>query len=53
MYVTPEQIQAAGKANAESILSIAASQFAAIEKLANLQASAIKAAFEDDPPFKG
>ncbi|MEW5864397.1 MAG: phasin family protein [Pseudomonadota bacterium] len=47
MYVTPEQIQAAGKANVEAILSIASTQFAAIEKLANLNANAVKTAFED------
>ena len=47
MYVTPEQIQAAGKANIEGLLSVAATQFAAFEKLANLQATAVKAAFED------
>ncbi|MDW8469313.1 MAG: phasin family protein [Burkholderiales bacterium] len=47
MYVTPEQIQAAGKANIEAMLSIASTQFAALEKLANLNASAIKSAFED------
>jgi phasin family protein len=47
MYVTPEQIQAANKANMESILSLASTQFAAIEKFANLNANAIKAAFED------
>jgi len=47
MYVTPEQVQAANKANVEAVLSLAATQFAAIEKLANLNASAIKAAFED------
>jgi phasin family protein len=47
MYVTPEQIQAAGKANVESILSIASTQFAAVEKLANLNANAVKTAFED------
>jgi phasin family protein len=47
MYVTPEQIQTANKANVEAILSLAATQFAALEKLANLNANAIKAAFED------
>lgn len=47
MYVTPEQIQAAGKTQVDTILSIAATQFAAFEKLANLQATAFKAAFED------
>ena len=47
MYVTPEQIQAAGKANVETALSLAATQFAAMEKLATLNANAVKAAFED------
>jgi phasin family protein len=47
MYVTPEQIQQANKANVEAMLSIASTQFAAIEKLATLNANAVKAAFED------
>ena len=47
MYVTPEQIQATNKANVEAILSLATSQFAAIEKFASLNANAVKAAFED------
>ncbi len=47
MYVTPEQIQAVNKANVESLLSVASTQFAAIEKLASLNSSAIKAAFEE------
>jgi phasin family protein len=47
MYVTPEQIQAANKANVESILAVANAQFAALEKLANLNASAVRSAFED------
>ena len=47
MYVTPEQIQAANKANVEAFLAMANAQFAALEKLANLQASAVKNAFED------
>lgn len=47
MYVTPEQIQSANKANVEAVLSLAATQFAALEKLANLNANAIRAAFED------
>jgi phasin family protein len=47
MYVTPEQFQAANKANVEAVLSLAATQFAAMEKLATLNASAIRAAFED------
>ena len=47
MYVTPEQIQAATKANMEAVLSLATTQFAAIEKFANLNANVLKAAFED------
>ena len=47
MYVTPEQIQAASKANVEAFLAVANTQFAALEKLANIQASAMKSAFED------
>jgi len=47
MYVTPEQIQTANKANVEAVLSLAATQFAALEKLANLNANAIRTAFED------
>jgi len=47
MYVTPEQIQAAQKANVETLLAVASTQFSAIEKLANLNATAVKAAFED------
>jgi phasin family protein len=65
MYVTPEQIQAAQKANVEALLAVANAQFAAFEanveallavanaqfaafeKLANIQAGAVKSAFED------
>jgi len=47
MYVTPEQIQAANKANVDSILAFASSQYAAFEKFANLNATAFKTAFED------
>lgn len=47
MYVTPEQIQAAGKANVEAMLSLASSQFAAFEKFASLNANAVKTVFED------
>lgn len=47
MYVTPEQIQAAGKANVETLLAVANTQFAAFEKFASLNANAVKAAFED------
>ncbi|HZQ71521.1 MAG TPA: phasin family protein [Burkholderiales bacterium] len=47
MYVTPEQIQAANKANVETLLAVANAQFAALEKLANLSSGAMKTAFED------
>ena len=47
MYVTPEQIAATNKASIESILSLATNQFAAFERLANLNANAIKTIFED------
>jgi phasin family protein len=47
MYVTPEQIQAANKANVEALLAVANTQFAALEKLATIQASAVKSAFEE------
>jgi phasin family protein len=47
MYVTPEQIQATNKASLEAILSLATTQFAAIEKFASLNANAVKTAFED------
>jgi phasin family protein len=47
MYVTPEQMQAANKANVEAILSVATMQFAALEKLSTLNANAVRAAFED------
>ena len=44
MYVTPEQIQSTNKTNVETLLSVAATQFSALEKLANLSSSALKAA---------
>jgi phasin family protein len=47
MYVTPEQIQATTKANVDALLSLATTQFAAIEKFATLNANAVKSAFED------
>src|SRR3954468_7486002 len=46
MYVTPEQIQAAQKANVETLLAVANAQFAAFEKLANISAGAVKSALE-------
>lgn len=47
MYVTPEQITAASKSNVETALSIAATQFGALEKLAGLQTTLLKSIFED------
>jgi phasin family protein len=47
MYLTSEQIQATNKANVETLLAIVNAQFAAFEKLANINASAVKSAFED------
>jgi phasin family protein len=47
MYVTPEQISATNKASMEAILSLASNQFAAFERLANLNADAVKSVFED------
>ena len=47
MYITPEQIQASGKATVESFLALANAQFTAIERLASLNANAVKTVFED------
>jgi len=47
MNVTPEQIRAATKANMEAVFEFASAQFAAAEKIGNLQAMAMKTAFED------
>ena len=47
MYVTPEQIQAVSKAGSESLLAVASAQFSALEKLANINAAAVKQMFED------
>lgn len=47
MNLTPEQVRAAAKTNLEAILELANAQFAAVEKIANLQTVAIKSAFED------
>jgi phasin family protein len=47
MYVTPEQLQAANKANIDAFLAFASSQFAAFEKFANLNATVLKTTFED------
>lgn len=47
MYITPEQIHAANKANAESFFALANAQLAALEKLATLNAGALRRHFDD------
>jgi len=47
MYVTPDQITAASKANVETLLGLAHANFAAFEKIAALNFNATKTAFED------
>lgn len=47
MYFTPEQFAVTNKAGVETILGFANSQFAAFERLAALNLSAAKAAFEE------
>jgi phasin family protein len=47
MYVTPNRSKRASKANVESFLAVANAQFAALEKLANIQARRDESAFED------
>jgi phasin family protein len=46
MNMTPDQILAAGKGNMETLFSLATTQFSVMEKLAELNAAALKAAFE-------
>lgn len=47
MYVTPEQIQNTSKANVEALLSLASTQFSALEKLVALNSTVLKGAVED------
>lgn len=47
MYVTPEQMNASGKAGVEAMLGLANAQLAAYERLSNLQLDATRSAFED------
>ena len=47
MYVTPEQIQNTSKANVDALLSLASTQFSALEKLVALNSTVFKGAFED------
>ena len=45
--LTPEQVRAAAKTNLEAIIELTTNQAVVVEKIANLQAAAIKSAFED------
>ena len=47
MYVTPEQMNASGKAGVEALLGLANAQLAAYERLSNLHLDATRSAFED------
>lgn len=47
MYMTPEQVVAANKANVEVMIGLANTNFAAYEKWAALNFNATKSAFED------
>lgn len=47
MYVSPEKFAAANKASVDAILGIAQTQFAALERIAELNITASKAAFEE------
>lgn len=51
MYATPDQFSAAGKASVEAFAGLAASQFAAFERMTALSFNAGKAAFEDSVGF--
>ena len=46
MSMTPDKILAKSKANMETMFSLATTQFSVMEKLAELNAAALKAAFE-------
>ncbi len=47
MYITPEQIAATNKAGVDAFISLANTQFAALERLSTLNFNATKSAFED------
>jgi len=47
MYLTPEQVIGANKAGMEALFGLASSQYAALERLSTLNATAAKAAFEE------
>ena len=47
MYMTPDQMNASGKAGVEALLGLANAQLAAYERLSNLHLDATRSAFED------
>lgn len=47
MYVTPEQVAAANKAGVETLIGLANTQFAALERLSTLNFNVAKSAFEE------
>lgn len=51
MYITPEQMTAASKANAEVMLGLAKAQFAAFERLSALNINAAKTALEESTGY--
>ncbi len=51
MYATPDQLNAASKASVEAFVGLAATQFAAFERLTTLSFNAGKAAFDDSVGF--
>jgi phasin family protein len=51
MYMTPEKIAATNKTNLESLIGLAAAQFAALERLSTLNFKTGKSAFEDGAAY--
>jgi phasin family protein len=51
MYVTPEQIAAANKASVESLISLANTQFAALQRLSALNFNVAKSVFEESASY--
>jgi phasin family protein len=51
MYITPEQVTAASKANVEAMMGLARAQFAAFERLAALNMNAAKTALEESTGY--
>ncbi len=51
MYATPEQIAAANKAGVETLISLANTQFAALQRLSALNFNVAKSAFEESVSY--